>query len=142
MAIAATSGVTPSTATSATDTSTTGSTNAAAGPDSLDYDSFLQLLIAQMKNQDPTKPTDPSQFISQLASFSGVEQAIKTNNKLDTLMTSLALTQAEGFIGRTVASADGSVQGTVAGIRVISGGAVAILDNGQELPLAAGVTVT
>jgi flagellar basal-body rod modification protein FlgD len=114
----------------------------AAGPDSLDYDAFLQLLIAQMKNQDPTKPTDPSQFISQLASFSGVEQAIKTNNKLDTLMTSLALTQAEGFIGRTVASADGSVQGTVAGIRVISGGAVAILDNGQELPLAAGVTVT
>ena len=95
-----------------------------------------------MKNQDPTKPTDPSQFISQLASFSGVEQAIKTNNKLDTLMTSLALSQAEGFIGRTVASADGSVQGTVAGIRIISGGAVAILDNGQELPLAAGVTVT
>jgi len=117
-------------------------TPAAGTPDSLDYDAFLQLLIAQMKNQDPTKPTDPSQFISQLASFSGVEQAIKTNNKLDTLMTSLALTQAEGFIGRTVASADGSVQGTVAGIRVISGGAVAILDNGQELPLAAGVTVT
>src|SRR3954453_18316323 len=132
--------ITPTSSATAAQTSAT--TTGAAGPDSLDYDSFLQLLIAQMKNQDPTKPTDPSQFISQLASFSGVEQAIKTNNKLDTLMTSLALTQAEGFIGRTVASADGSVQGTVAGIRVISGGAVAILDNGQELPLAAGVTVT
>ena len=95
-----------------------------------------------MKNQDPTKPADPSQFISQLASFSGVEQAIKTNNKLDTMMTSLALSQAEGFIGRTVASADGTVQGTVAGIRIISGGAVAILGDGRELPLAAGVTVT
>ena len=116
--------------------------SAAAGPDSLDYDSFLQLLIAQMKNQDPTKPTDPSQFVAQLASFSSVEQAIKTNNKLDTMMTSLALSQAEGFIGRTVASADGSVQGTVAGIRIITGGAVAILDTGQELPLNAGVTVS
>lgn len=120
--------------------SSSSSANPTSGSDL--QNTFLQLLIAQMKNQDPTKPTDPSQFISQLASFSGVEQAIKTNNKLDTLMTSLALTQAEGFIGRTVASADGSVQGTVAGIRVISGGAVAILDNGQELPLAAGVTVT
>ena len=39
-------------------------------PDSLDYNAFLQLLIAQMKNQDPTKPTDPAQFIAQLASFS------------------------------------------------------------------------
>ena len=125
-------------------TSTTQSppTTTAAPPDSLDYNSFLTLLIAQMKNQDPTKPADPSQFISQLASFSGVEQAIKTNNKLDTLMTSLALSQAEGFIGRTVASADGSVQGTVAGIRIVSGGAVAILEGGQELPLTAGVTVT
>ena len=105
----------------------------AAPPDSLDYNAFLTLLIAQMKNQDPTKPTDPSQFVAQLASFSGVEQAIKTNSKLDTLMTSLALTQAEGFIGRTMASADGSVPGTV-GIRIVSGGAVAILDNGREVP--------
>jgi flagellar basal-body rod modification protein FlgD len=136
MAITPTSGVTTQPTTGTT------TTNAAAGPDSLDYDSFLQLLIAQMKNQDPTKPTDPSQFVAQLASFSSVEQAIKTNNKLDTMMTSLALSQAEGFIGRTVASADGSVQGTVTGMRIISGGAVAILDNGRELPLAAGVTVT
>ncbi len=125
-----------------TQSSTGTTTGTTGGADSLDYDSFLQLLIAQMKNQDPTNPTDPSQFVAQLASFSSVEQAIKTNNKLDNMMTSLALSQAEGFIGRTVASADGSVQGTVAGIRIISGGAVAILEGGQELPLAAGVTVS
>jgi len=124
-----------------TQSSTGTTTGTTGGADSLDYDSFLQLLIAQMKNQDPTNPTDPSQFVAQLASFSSVEQAIKTNNKLDTLNTSLALTQAEGLIGRTVASDDGSVTGTVAGVRVISGGAVAILDNGQELQLGAGVTV-
>jgi flagellar basal-body rod modification protein FlgD len=128
--------------TSSVTTQSAAATAAAATPQTLDYDAFLQLLIAQMKNQDPTKPADPSQFIAQLASFSSVEQAIKTNNKLDTLMTSLALSQAEGFIGRTVASADGSVQGTVMGIRIVSGGAVAILESGQELPLTAGVTVT
>src|SRR5262245_29504700 len=119
--------ITPtSSATTQSQTGATSGTNA-AGPESLDYDAFLQLLIAQMKNQDPTKPADPSQFISQLASFSSVEQAIKTNNKLDSMMTSMALTQAEGFIGRTVSSADGSVQGTVTGIRVVTGGAVAVL---------------
>ena len=121
--------------------SSTAASSTSGPPDSLDYDAFLQLLIAQMKNQDPTKPTDPSQFVAQLASFSSVEQAIKTNNKLDSMMTSLALNQAESFIGRNVASADGSVQGVVAGIRIVSGGAVAILENGRELPLEAGVTV-
>ena len=128
MAIAATSGVTSTHVARPAPRAR----RCAAGPNSLDYDSFLQLLIAQMKNQDPTKPADPSQFISQLASFSGVEQAIKTNNKLDSMMTSLALTQADGFIGRTVTSSDGSVQGTVAGVRIVSGGAVAMLDSGQE----------
>jgi flagellar basal-body rod modification protein FlgD len=63
------------------------------------------------------------------------------NSKLDSLMTSMALSQAEGIIGRTVASADGSVVGTVAGIRIITGGAVAILEDGRELELGAGVTV-
>ena len=129
--------------TSATSQSTTGAakTDAAGSAASLDYNSFLQLLIAQMKNQDPTKPTDPSQFVAQLASFAGVEQAIKTNNKLDTMMTSLALSQAEGFIGRTVTSSDGSQQGTVASIRIVSGGAVAILEDCKEVTLTAGVTV-
>jgi flagellar basal-body rod modification protein FlgD len=131
--------VTATTSATAAQSAATSSDSSAA---SLDYDSFLKLLIAQMKYQDPTKPTDPSQFVSQLASFSSVEQAIKTNSKLDTMMTSLALTQAEGLVGRTVASSDGSIVGTVAGIRVITGGAVAILTDGTELPLGAGVTVT
>ena len=61
---------------------------------SVDYNAFLKLLIAQMKNQDPTKPMDSAQFIAQLASFSNVEQGIKMNQKLDTLMTSMALAHA------------------------------------------------
>jgi flagellar basal-body rod modification protein FlgD len=117
--------------------------NTTTGPaGSLDYDAFLQLLIAQMKNQDPTKPTDPAQFVAQLASFSNVEQAIKTNTKLDALMTTMAMSQAEGLIGRTVTSDDGTITGTVAGIRVISGGAVAILEDGRQVLLGAGVTVS
>ena len=89
----------------------------------LDYNTFLQLLIAEMKNQDPTKPMDSAQYIGQLASFSNVEQAVKTNAKLDAMMSSMALTQAEGFIGRTVTSADDSVSGKVISVRVTADGA-------------------
>ena len=59
---------------------TTQPTAAAPAPAaSVDYNAFLQLLIAQMKNQDPTKPMDSAQLMSQLASFSNVEQGIKIN---------------------------------------------------------------
>jgi flagellar basal-body rod modification protein FlgD len=107
----------------------------------LDYSAFLRLLIAQLKNQDPTKPMDSAQYVGQLAAFSNVEQAVKTNAKLDALMSSFALTQAEAFIGRTITSADGGISGTVVSMRVTSDGAVARLNGGQEILLGPGITV-
>jgi flagellar basal-body rod modification protein FlgD len=117
------------------------SSAADAAAASVDYNAFLQLLIAQMKNQDPTRPMDSQQFIAQLASFSNVEQGIKMNQKLESLMTSMALSQVDGVIGRTVTSSDGSVSGTVAAVRVVDGGAVAILGDGREVLLGSGVTI-
>jgi flagellar basal-body rod modification protein FlgD len=116
--------------------------SAASSSVSPDYNAFLRLLIAQMKNQDPTKPIDATQYISQIATFSNVEQAVQTNAKLDALMTSFALAQADSVIGRTVTSADGSVSGEVASVRIISGGAVAVLVSGREVLLGAGVVIT
>jgi flagellar basal-body rod modification protein FlgD len=52
----------------------------------VDYDSFLRLLVAQMRNQDPTSPTDSSEYFSQLASFSNVEQGLRMNDRLDALL--------------------------------------------------------
>ena len=132
----------PSTTSSTTQSSTTTSTAATdASKNMLDYNTFLQLLIAEMKNQDPTKPMDSAQYIGQLASFSNVEQAVKTNAKLDAMMGAFALTQAESFIGRTIVSSDGTVAGKVMSVRVASDGAVAFLDNGSELLLAPGIKV-
>ena len=108
----------------------------------VDYNAFLQLLIAQMKNQDPTQPIESTEYIAQLAAFSNVEQAVQTNAKLDSLMAALSLTQADGVIGRTVTSGDGGISGEVVAVRVISGGAVAVLADGRELALGPGVTVT
>ena len=49
---------------------------------------FLQLLVAQIKNQDPMNPTDSTQFVSQLAQFSELEQVIGIRGDIETQMTS------------------------------------------------------
>ncbi len=108
----------------------------------LNYDSFLKLLIATMRNQDPTQPNDPAQTMSQLASFSGVEQNIKTNAKLDSLLAVAAGSQAGTLIGKLVSSADGTVKGTVAAIEIGSTGLTAILADGRRLTIGTGITVS
>lgn len=106
----------------------------------VDYNAFLQLLIAQMNNQDPTQPMDSTAYMAQLASFSQVEQSMSTNTKLDSLLTSSALQIADQAIGHTVTSADGTVTGEVASVRIYSDATVATLTDGREVILDAGVT--
>jgi flagellar basal-body rod modification protein FlgD len=52
-------------------------------------DTFLQLLVAQLKNQDPLNPADGTAFVTQLATFSGVEQSTQMRNDLDAMKTAL-----------------------------------------------------
>jgi flagellar basal-body rod modification protein FlgD len=107
----------------------------------LDYGAFLKLLIEQLRAQDPTRPVDPAEYVAQLAQFSNVEQAVRANQKLDTLLAASSLTSAGSMIGRTVTSPDGAVTGTVSGVRIEAGTNVAILEDGRELPLSQGVIV-
>jgi flagellar basal-body rod modification protein FlgD len=129
--------------TSTTNTSSTSSSAAsqASAKASLDYDSFLQLLIAQMKNQDPTDPMDASEQIAQLATFSQVEQSIQMNSNLETLITGNALTNASSYIGKTITSADEKTSGVVASVRVYSDTMVATTTDGKEIPIVVGVRV-
>ncbi len=134
------SNVTTSAATTAAATKSSGNVSSEMKT-GLDYDAFLKLLVAQMKNQDPTNPTDPTQQMSQLASFSNVEQSIKLNQKLEAMTTLQTLTQANNLIGRTVTTGDGSVSGVVKSIQVASDGAVATLADGKLVLLEAGIKV-
>lgn len=107
----------------------------------LNYDSFLKLLVAQMKNQDPTEPMKSSEQIAQLATFSQVEQTIKTNTNLESMLQRSALSEANAVIGKTVTSADGKTTGVVKEVKLYSDGIIAVLDNKQELVIGPGVTI-
>lgn len=126
---------------SSTQTQSTSTTSTGAGA-SVDYDAFLKLMLAEMKNQDPTAPTDASEYVAQFATFSQVEQAMQMNSKLDSMLSSLALSQADGLIGRTITSEDGKVSGEVKAVRIVSGGAVADLTTGGSIALVPGVVVS
>ena len=117
-----------------------GANNTDAGAASLNYDSFLKLLIAQMKNQDPTEPMDASEQMSQLASFSQVEQTIKTNTHLKSLLQAEALTRAGDLVGQEIKSADDQVIGIVKEVEVYADGIVAITEAGDKVLVQAGVT--
>jgi flagellar basal-body rod modification protein FlgD len=127
---------------SAMTSTTAASTNLAAPASTVDYNAFLRLLITQLKNQDPTEPMDSGQFLSQLASFSSVEQGIQTNQKLDSLLTASSLNYADGAIGHTVTSADGSISGVVKSVKITNEGAIATLDTGDTLLLGPGITLS
>lgn len=114
----------------------------AASAPTVDYNAFLQLLVAQLQNQDPTSPMDSTAYMSQLASFSQVEQSVASNAKLDSLLASSALQTAESAIGRTLTTADGAVSGPVASVQLLDSGPVATLADGTRVPLGAGVTLS
>lgn len=120
----------------------TGSAVTAGAKADLNYDSFLKLLIASMKNQDPTKPNDPAETMSQLASFSNVEQSIKLNEKLESLLSVSSAGEAAALIGKTAESLDGTVSGIVKSVELSAAGLVVILDNGKRLAVNAGFRIS
>jgi flagellar basal-body rod modification protein FlgD len=69
------------------------------------FTTFLQLLTTQLQNQDPLSPIDTNQFTQQLVEFAGVEQQMKSNDSLSTLVTlqqSAQTTSALALVGATV----------------------------------------
>ncbi|EJF88531.1 hypothetical protein ME3_01083 [Bartonella melophagi K-2C] len=90
------------------------------------FDTFVKLLVAQMNNQDPTNPMNSTEFVAQLASFSVVKQTIKTNDKLDQILSSGSINGVEGY---------------VESIHIYSDGMFATLDNNEKVLIGPGITV-
>jgi len=101
-------------------TTTDGSATSAATKSLADnFDNFLTLLTTQLKNQDPLKPMDSTEFTTQLVQFTGVEQQINANKSLDKILAqgqSNQALQAASFIDRSIeAKGNGITLGTNGG---------------------------
>jgi flagellar basal-body rod modification protein FlgD len=120
---------TQSTATTGT-TGTTGTTAASAAQNSMpiNQNQFLQMLMAELKNQNPMNPnsSDPMQFVTELAQFTSVEQETYTAESTQTMAASQNTASAIALIGHTVNYTDpttgASGTGTVQSVELTSSG--------------------
>ena len=123
------------------------------GSDELGKDTFMTLLVEQLKNQDPLKPTANEQFVSELANFSSLEEAEKLNTQMTELNENILgmvvlqqsnallsqLTESSNLIGKEVKFYDfetqGTLQGSVDSVKIEDGLALLKID-GADVPLA------
>jgi flagellar basal-body rod modification protein FlgD len=121
-------------------TTSTGTTGGMA-----DKNMFLQLLVAQMRYQDPMNPTDSSQFLAQSAQFTALEKMQAVADQTAALFSAQMAFGASGLIGRTVSWTDkeGAAQsGTVKGVTFGANGPMLDVGTADPLPIADVISVT
>jgi flagellar basal-body rod modification protein FlgD len=117
--------------------------NATGATGSKDHDMFLQLLVAQLKYQDPMNPTDSSQFMSQNAQFTSLEKMQNVADSMTQLLNAQMTFGAAGMIGKQVTYADvsgGTHTGTATGANFSASGPSLTID-GATVPVSMIVSV-
>ena len=117
--------ISSSPAASAIPTAAAGS--AATDKTKMDKDMFLKLLIAQLKYQDPMKPTDATAFMAQTAQMTVVEKLDELTKSNAELLSSNRALSASSLIGRSIVYSDGAGEpktATVTGVRLEASGPV------------------
>ena len=103
-------------------------------------DTFLKLLVAQLKYQNPMSPTDGTQFLQQTAQSTMVEKLEDLATKSDSLVKAQQGTEAIGMLGQKItATGTGGtdITGIVSGMRVTADGPVLKVNGGGEVALSA-----
>lgn len=109
-----------------------------SGTNSPDKDMFLQLLVAQMRNQDPANPTDSSEFLAQTAQFTALEKMQEVADQTSQLVALQVAFGASSMVGRTVAYPGpdgGMLSGVVSSVRFEGTGPV-LQVNGEDVHFA------
>jgi flagellar basal-body rod modification protein FlgD len=115
---------TGTTGTQLTPTGTSGTTFSNPS-NNLGENDFLKLMMDQLQNQDPLNPSDPTQYMSELASFSSLEQETQIAGATSSAATQQATTSALGLLGHTVSYQDSNgvtQSGTVSKVDFTSSG--------------------
>jgi flagellar basal-body rod modification protein FlgD len=105
---------------------------------SIDSDAFMQLLVAQLRYQDPMEAMDQNAFMQQIATMTSAQQQMELNDNLNTLVQNDATIKAFELIGRGVTALIGSekVDGVVESVTIAEGGPILNLADGQTCGLA------
>ncbi len=128
--------------------SSTGTSPATTGESvlgQLGSDAFLQLLVAQLKYQNPMNPSDSTAMLEQTAMFTTVETLQQIAAMNQTLMGFQEVTMAMGVVGKhvTALSLEGiQVEGNVESVRFTADGPFLNLDTGEEIPMVNVITVS
>ena len=126
---------------SGTTTSTTQTSQ--SGINGLNQNDFLQLLVAQMQNQDPTNPVSSDQFLQEMASFTEVVDISQLQTLTQSLLSNEVATQGLGLLGKQVTAqttAGAQVTGTVTELTMVQGQPMLTI-NGTQLPVSQVVSV-
>ncbi|MFS3127101.1 flagellar hook capping FlgD N-terminal domain-containing protein [Nocardioides sp. Bht2] len=103
-----------------------------------DQQMFMELMVAQLRYQDPLNPADSGEFLAQTAQFNALEQMTKVAQQTATMVASQLAFGAAGMVGREVSylTEDGSTKsGRVSGVTFSSEGPILEVD-GASVPLA------
>ena len=118
-------------------TYTPGASSTVDRPDQMGKDTFLKLLVAQLKYQNPLSPADGSEFMAQTAQFSMVEKLEELSKQTTQMLNGERMQAASSMIGREVAwkDADGNDKsGVVSGVRLDAAGPVLRVDGADVMP--------
>jgi flagellar basal-body rod modification protein FlgD len=127
------------TATTITGTQGTSGTTMSNPSSNLGENDFLILMMAQLKNQDPLSPSDPTQYLSELAGFSSLEQQTKIAGSTASAATQQASSSALSLLGRTVGYNDANgnpTSGTVTKVDFSSSGPLLTIGTATGIPLS------
>lgn len=116
----------------ATESNRKNKTGEAGEKNNMGKESFLKLLVTELRHQDPTKPMEDKEFIAQMAQFSSLEQMSNMNKEIKNLLGSSRASEAYGILGKEVDTFDAIKKTRVSG--VVS----SVFYKGEELMLKVG----
>lgn len=134
-----TTGINGSTTLSTSGTTLSAPTTSTSSASSLGQNDFLQLMMDQLQNQDPLNPDDPTQYLSELAQFSSLEQQNSIASSTAAAASGQSTASALGLLGHSVSYTDASgvtQSGTVSKIDFTSSGPTLTIGSASGISLS------
>ncbi|HEX8325402.1 MAG TPA: flagellar hook capping FlgD N-terminal domain-containing protein [Tepidisphaeraceae bacterium] len=134
-----------STINSLTNSAANAGTAAAGKKKSLEASDFINMMITQLQNQDPTEPTKSADLLAQMSQIGSLQSSTELQSSLKTMTLQNSISNAAALIGKTVAGKDAAgedMDGVVTSVKVVDGELSLQLDSGQSMSMNNVLSVT